>query len=272
MSTDAAALARPASSTSAPPRLAGLIGLPLLRVALVGLAALLTWAALAGADGPGPFPPSFGFAGATILPVNLICLWLVRSALHREGLRARDLIDFTWRRLGADLAWGLLWLVVLAVPFTLALIGSLIALHGLSVFEQFDTLFYDADAAPSVDRIVLAIVAITTVVTFAPLNAPTEELLYRGYSQGGLQRRWPVAWAILVPAAIFGLQHALFATTPDLMLAYVVAFLVWGIGSGIIVRWQRRLMPIIVAHFLVNFFTSAPALVIVFLPPEAFAG
>ena len=36
--------------------------------------------------------------------------------------------------------------------------------------------------------------------------------------------------------------------------------------------WQRRLMPIIVAHLLVNLFTSLPALVIVFLPSEAVTG
>ena len=271
MSTDAVSPTRLAVRTPAAPRLTGLLGLPLLRVALVGLAAVLTWGVIAGADGPGPFPPTFGFSAATILPVNLICLWLVRRALHREGLRARDLIDFSWRRLGTDLLWGLLWLMALSVPFALALIGTLVALHGFSVFEQFDTLFYDAEAAPAVDQALLSVVAIITVTTFAPLNAPTEELLYRGYSQGGLQRRWPVIWAILVPAAIFGVQHVFFASTPDLMLAYVAAFFVWGIGSGLIVLWQRRLMPIIIAHLLVNLFTSAPALVIVFLPPEAFA-
>jgi membrane protease YdiL (CAAX protease family) len=67
-------------------------------------------------------------------------------------------------------------------------------------------------------------------------------------------------------------QHVFYASTPDAMLVYLAAFFVWGIGSGLIVLWQRRLMPIIVAHLFVNLFTSAPALVIAFLPPEAFAG
>ena len=31
-------------------------------------------------------------------------------------------------------------------------------------------------------------------------------------------------------------------------------------------------MPIIIAHFLVNLFTSAPLLVLVFLPDEVLAG
>jgi uncharacterized protein len=264
-----------AQASAAPPRrptLVRLLGLPLLRVALVGTAALFTWAVLALAVEPGPFPPSVLFAAATMLPVNLVSIWLVRRALHREGLRARDLIDYSRRRLGTDVLWGLLWMTVLSIPFILAVMGVMFALHGGAALERFETVFYDADAAPALDRGLLTVLAVVSVVTFAPLNAPAEELIYRGYSQGGLERRWPVVWAILVPAAIFALQHVFYATTPDAMLVYLAAFFVWGIGSGIIVWRQRRLMPIIVAHLLVNLMTSAPALVVVFLPDSALAG
>jgi membrane protease YdiL (CAAX protease family) len=274
MSTDASlpATVSPAPTRgSEPARVASLVGLPIVRVALVGCAALITWVALLAAAGnPGPFPPTILFAAAAMLPVNLVSLAMVRRALHREGQRARDLIDFSWRRLGIDVLWGLLWLLVLWVPFVLAVIGMMFALYGAEAFENFQTVFYDADSAPPFDRIVLTLLAIVSVVTFAPLNAPVEELVYRGYSQGGLVRRWPVLWAVVVPAAIFAAQHVFYAATPDAMLVYLAAFFVWGIGSGLIVLWQRRLMPIIVAHLLVNLFTSAPALVIAFLPPEAF--
>jgi hypothetical protein len=37
------------------------------------------------------------------------------------------------------------------------------------------------------------------------------------------------------------------------------------------VHRQRRLMPIIIAHLLVNLMTSAPALVLLFLPDSALA-
>ena len=82
---------------------------------------------------------------------------------------------------------------------------------------------------------------------------------------------WPsrAAPAILVPGAIFALQHVFYAPTPDLAIVFVAAFFVWGVGSGIIVHRQGRLMPIIVAHFLVNLSLSAPALVFVFLPATA---
>jgi membrane protease YdiL (CAAX protease family) len=265
MSTDAAA--QPAPGTVTVPRLSGLVGLPILRVALVGIASVVTWLVLVAAGDDAPFPPMMLYAASSMLVVNLISLALVRRALHAEGLRARDLIDSSWRRLGTDVLWGLLWLAVLWIPFALAVVGVGFALFGTDLSTRFETLFYDPTYVPTFDRAILTLLAIVTVLTFAPLNAPTEELLYRGYAQGGLFRRgWPAVWAILVPAAIFATQHVFYAATPAAVPIYLVAFLVWGIGSGIIVRWQGRLMPIIVAHFLVNLMTSAPALLILVLP------
>jgi membrane protease YdiL (CAAX protease family) len=277
MSTDAAASPAPTEQSAAvspePARVVNLIGLPVLRVVLVGLAAVATWGVLVAAGDDASFPPMMLYAATSMLVVNLVSLALVRRALHREGLRARALIDFSWRRLGTDVLWGLLWLAVLWIPFALAVLGVGYAMFGADVFVRFETLFYDPTYVPTFDRVLLTVLAFVAVLSFAPLNAPTEELVYRGYSQGGLRARgWPALWAIVVPATIFATQHVFYAATADAVWIYLAAFFVWGVGSGIIVWWQRRLMPIIVAHFLVNVMTSAPALLIVFLPPESFAG
>lgn len=111
----------------------------------------------------------------------------------------------------------------------------------------------------------LVVLAVVTVVTFAPVNAPVEELLYRGSAQPNLARRWPVPAAIAATAVAFGLQHVFFAPTPDAVLVYLCAFTVWGLGAGIIVHRQGRLFPMIVAHLVVNLAASAPALVVVSL-------
>jgi len=110
------------------------------------------------------------------------------------------------------------------------------------------------------------VLALVVVLTFAPLNAPTEELVYRGYAQGGIRRALGSrSLAVVIPAIGFGLQHIFFAATAPAMLVFAVAFFVWGVGSGIIYLKQGRLMPLIICHFIVNLFTSLPALIIPFV-------
>jgi len=242
-----------------------LIGLPGLRVVLVAVACTLAWVIVGLTAGWTPFPPPSMIAVVALLPVNLLCLALVRRRLHAEGLTARALIGYRPGRLGRDVLWGLLWLVVLSVPFAIALMLTMWLLNGPATVQRLETAFFDPEAMPVLSPVVLAVLAIVAVVTFAPLNAPTEELVFRGYAQGGLAGRWPIVPAILVPAAIFGLQHVWFAPTPDAVVAYACAFFVWGLVAGIIARRQGRLLPVIIAHFAVNLFLTLPALAVPFL-------
>lgn len=85
--------------------------------------------------------------------------------------------------------------------------------------------------------------------------------MFRGYSQSRLSRRWPILVTVLVCSVAFGLQHAFFVPTADAMIVYVVAFTVWGLGSALIVLRQKRLLPITIAHFIVNLMTSSPAVI-----------
>ena len=240
--------------------LAWAIGLPVLRVALVAAASVAIWLLIGASVGWTAFPPTPLLAVVAMLPVNLVCLVLVRERVHREGGTLRALIGFRRDRFGRDVLWGLLWLAVLYLPFAGTIVGVMWALHGSVLFERFDTVFGGADTMPALDPVVLLVLAVVATITFVPLNAPVEELVYRGYAQRTLARRLPVAVAIAIPAVLFGLQHAFYAPTPDAVLVYLCAFVVWGVGSGIIVRVQGRLMPMVVAHFLVNLVFSAPAL------------
>ena len=92
-----------------------------------------------------------------------------------------------------------------------------------------------------------------SATVFPVLNAPMEELQYRGYSQSGLIAAWQRPWAGIVVTAIgFGLQHIVFSLTATAALAYAVGFFLWGLGAGVIARRQQRLAPLIIAHFLSN--------------------
>lgn len=240
------------------------VALLMLRLGLVGLGAIVGWAVLAQLTIADAFPPSPLFSALVLAPVNVICLLTVRSLLHRRGVRARDLMGFRRHRLGSDALWGVLWLAVLYVPFAATIVGVMALLHGERMFVAFETVFFDASAVPNLSAEVALVLAIIAVITFAPLNAPTEELVYRGFAQRMLAHRLPAAAAIAICALSFGVQHVFFAPTADAVIVYAAAFTVWGAGSGLIYLRQRRLMPLIIAHGIVNLLTSLPALAIPF--------
>lgn len=239
----------------------GAIALVLLRLGLVGLGAVVTTLTLHGIGIAAAFPPSPVYSTLALLPINVVCLALVLRLLHRRGQRARDLIGYRPGRLGADILWGFLWLTVLYIPFAATIMGVMAVLHGGELLSQFEAVFVGADPGPAVAPTAALVLGVLTVVTFAPLNAPTEELVYRGLAQRALLGRLPTPLAIALPALAFGLQHVFYAPTPDAVLVYGAAFFVWGLGSGLIYLRQGRLLPLIVAHGVVNLIANLPALV-----------
>ncbi|MDK1361131.1 CPBP family intramembrane metalloprotease [Arthrobacter sp. zg-Y1219] len=232
----------------------------LLRLGLVAVATVTVWLLVRAVEGTASFPPTPMLASLSLLPVNIVSLLLVSRLLQSEGRTLRSL--FAPRRsVPRDAAWGLLWIAVLFVPFVLAVMGTMWLLHGPGMFEAFETVFYDPDAATIASPLWGLALGALAVATFAPLNAPAEEAVYRGYAQSRLSAAWSPWPAMLVCALAFGAQHAFFAPTTDAMIVYVSAFTVWGLGSALIVRAQRRLLPVTIAHLLVNLMTSSPALV-----------
>lgn len=74
-----------------------------------------------------------------------------------------------------------------------------------------------------------------------------------GYAQPRLIAASGSVWpGIGIQAAGFGLQHAAFAYTLSAAPLFVVGFFIWGFGAGLIANRQKRLAPLIVAHFISN--------------------
>jgi membrane protease YdiL (CAAX protease family) len=79
------------------------------------------------------------------------------------------------------------------------------------------------------------IYAIIAGVVFPILNAPVEELQYRGYAQSRLIAASGSVWlGICISAIGFGLQHMVFGFTLSVAFMYSVGFFIWGLGAGII--------------------------------------
>lgn len=238
-----------------------------IRLPLLALGALGTLVLLAATGRPRTFPPAPDLASLYFIIVNVICLALLRAIVHREGRRLRDLLGFSRARLPKDILWGLLWIAVLYVPFVAAVIGTMAALYDPDTFSSFERVFAPAEtSAIAFPPGVTLALTLATAILFPLLNAPTEELYYRGYAQPALTAATGKPWlGILLPTIGFSLQHLLLAPTAPGMLVYAVAFFVWGLGAAIIYARQRRLMPLVVAHLCTNFFFSLAPLIIFFV-------
>lgn len=223
----------------------------LLFAAALGLAGIVS--ALSGA--PYSVALAAPFSALYFIVANLICFWLLRRALRPRGGSVRELAGYDRGRLGRDALAGLVWLFALFIPFAAALNLVMLVLFGPSgMLAAYETVFTPSAAAlVELPRWYTISAALAAALLFPITNAPVEELVYRGHAQGRLLKGGWAAWlAILVPAAAFGLQHMLLAPSAAGMLAYGAAFLCWGATAGVIYLRQRRLMPLIFAHFYTN--------------------
>lgn len=233
-----------------------------IRLGAVLAIAVVIWLGLGGAAGGVAFPPSGPWATLGLLPVNLLCLWLLLRRLRTEGLSLREALGVERGKVGRDIAWGLLWILVLNVPFMVAITVTVFAMYGSGAPAAFETLFFDASSVPDTSPGVLLVIAVLSVIPFMVTNAPVEELVYRGYGLNGISYRWGIVPGVIVTSILFGAQHILFAATVPGMLVYFVAFTVWGAVAAIIVRRQGRLFPVVISHWIVNTMLSVPGLLI----------
>src|SRR5690606_23044817 len=104
------------------------------------------------------------YSALALAPVNVICLLLLARLLRREGTSIRQLAGLERSRIGRDLAWGLLWLMVLYVPFALAVMGTMFAMYGGDMFTSFERVFApEAYVATLVPQSVAVVLAVLTV-------------------------------------------------------------------------------------------------------------
>lgn len=232
------------------------------RLGSVLVVTLAMWVVVRAATGVEAFPPNTMWATLGLLPVNVLCLVLVRKFYRDRGMTLRTALGIQKGRIGRDVLWGLLWLVVLNVPFMAVVAGTVFILYGSEAPAAFATIFFDPASAVSLDPVALLVISLVAVVPFMLINAPTEELVFRGYGLDGIASRGSAVAAVFATSFLFGAQHILFAATVPGMLVYFIAFTVWGLCAALIVRRQGRLFPVVVAHWIVNVTMSSPAIVL----------
>jgi membrane protease YdiL (CAAX protease family) len=193
------------------------------------------------------------FSTLSVTIVNLLCLGLLRRRAWVEGFALRDMIGFQRERWLHDLGVGVLLSIGLSALLMAGVIGVVFVTQKVTGLS-FEVIYLgEVDFSFEMERTLTIIYALIAAVVFPVLNAPVEEVVYRGYAQSRLiDASGSIRLGIVIPAIGFGLQHIAFAYTLVAMPAFAVGFLLWGIGAGIVAHRQRRLAPIIVTHFISN--------------------
>ena len=179
--------------------------------------------------------------------VDLGCLGLMFWLTRREGIGLRDLIGFDKSKLKTEIPLGL-GLFVLIFPITIfggGFLARLIAYGTVNVeFPQY-----------TFSRILPLLALLYARILWWPVWSATEEMTYNGYALPRLiaitRSRWLSA---AIVSFFFALQHSflmtagwqfglyMFLTFVPLSFAMVLAYL-----------RIRRLPPLIVAHWLMDF-------------------
>jgi membrane protease YdiL (CAAX protease family) len=89
---------------------------------------------------------------------------------------------------------------------------------------------------------------------------PLEELFYRGYVQTRLEEDLGAPAAILGGAGLFVFSHAQYHILDVLNVATMLTMIVSSVAAGYVFYVTRSLVPVIVAHALVNIPIRGPAL------------
>ncbi|MBE3558624.1 MAG: CPBP family intramembrane metalloprotease [Ktedonobacteraceae bacterium] len=224
-----------------------------IRFPLALLGALLTFVVLTILGNPYAYQLSFLTSTFYFTFVNLVSLLLLYWLTQREGIRLRDLIGFRRERLLRDILLGLLWSIVLYIPFAISVPIVPFIVYGTDAFKHFAEIFSAGDASLSVPLWL----ALWSMIIFPLVNAPVEEMHYRGYVQARLVALSGSALlGMLITTLGFALQHTVFAPSLVGSLSYLVCFFFWGAGAALIYHWQKRLPSLIVAHFITNFFVG----------------
>src|SRR5699024_11311599 len=94
------------------------------------------------------------------LPISLL---LVRRFYRASGLTLAAALGVRRGQVGRDLLWGLLWLLVLNVPFGAAVAGTVFAMYGADAPAAFETVFYDSSLERYQDPALLLVIGLISV-------------------------------------------------------------------------------------------------------------
>ncbi len=206
----------------------------------VGLAGTLPWSRLVAANTQ--YASNIPWAAVVMAPI-LVAWWLYfargrgrppgTAEARRLGGRANRVPDDLW---GPALGAGVLGLLA-----TLLLQGVLARMVTLPRQQDLDPTQYPA------------ITVFAWLVMSALVSGLVEETAFRGYMQGGIERRHGLTTAILVSGSLFGFSHF---NHPEVGLALLPFYLAVAAVYGLLAAATNSTYPGIVLHAGGNLFSA----------------
>ena len=206
----------------------------------VGLVGTVAWSRLIVANTQ--YLPSVPWAAAVMVPI-LVAWWLYfargrgkpdgTAHARRLGGRANRVPDHLW---GPALGAGALGLIA-----TLLLQGVLARMVTLPRQQDLDPTQYPV------------ITVFAWLVMSAVVSGVVEETAFRGYMQGGIERRHGLTTAILVTGSLFGLSHF---THPEVGIVLLPLYLAVAAVYGLLAAATNSTLPGMVLHAGGNIFSA----------------
>lgn len=227
------------------PLLMTFVRLPLI---LLGYLAFFGFFVLAGSGSP--WSRTLGYANFFVsLTADLGSLLLLAWLVRREGKRLRDLIGFRRDRLTRDVLVGLGLFLVLSLAFFAASALSALVVYGPAAFDPGAARAQPFAYAPPLWVLWWATLVLPLTVAFA------EEMTYRGYALPRLAALTGRPWmGVMIVSFGFGLQHvALPLIDWQTSLSRLLATFLSGILFGVLYLKLKRLVPLIVGHWALDF-------------------
>ncbi len=231
-----------------PPRGLLLAAVLLMRPVLIVLGTLATYGVVVTfTDQPDAWTYAQSLGNVhTVVLADLLTIAVIARLARREGLRLRDLVGLLRGRVLRDVGLGVGVAVLLYVAFVVAMfIGTAVAI-GIFGPEAQNTSQADVSLPLWYGLWSLLVLPVTVAIA--------EELLYRGWAQPRVHAitRNPAS-AVMLVALAFGVQHIAFhLSDPSGAVARFVATVLVGVVFGLLYLWLRRLLPLIVGHWLVD--------------------
>lgn len=212
------------------------------------VAALYTWRAH-----PDPWLAAAPWFTVTGTLVDLGSLALLTRLTRREGIRLVDLLGLEPRQIPRDLLRA-------------AGIALVFLVVGIACGAASSILLYGSSPPPRIMGPLPLWAALYSLLVWPVIWGAVEQMTYNGYAAPRLQALTGKTWlAVLITCIGYGLQHIALPALPDVRFMLYRFLPAFGIGVVMILLYlrSRRLLPFIVAHWLVD---ALSALTQVLLP------